>query len=85
MALSAAPLPHLRVIDGGSPLMRIEEAHIEAIAFTHEVEAGVALIVDQIAGLPTPSLAAIDAAYRLAHRARLARAELLALTPEPAA
>ena len=63
------------------PTRGLEEAHVEAIAFTYEVEAGVSLIVDQISGLPTPSLSAIEAAFRLAHRARLARAELIALGP----
>ena len=86
MALRAAPT-HLTVIDGGSPLMRIEEAHIEAIAFCDEVEWAAAEIVNAIVGLPVPSMKAINEATRMAHRASAARAELLALTgqPEPAA
>jgi hypothetical protein len=86
MALPFERLPHLRLIDGrGTAVSRIEEAHVEAIAFTHEVELAAVLIVDQITGLPVPSVAAIDAANRIAHRARLARAELVALGPKDAA
>lgn len=86
MALPADRLPHLRLLDGrATGASRIEEAHVEAIAFTHEVENAATLIVDQITGLPTPSMSAINAAYRIAHRARLARAELLALGPKDAA
>jgi hypothetical protein len=84
MALRAAPT-HLTVIDGGSPLMRIEEAHVEAIAFTHEVEWAAAEIVNAITGLPVPSTHAINEALRMSHRASAARAELLALGPKDAA
>ena len=81
MAIDRAPAaPFLRVIDGGSPQMRIEEAHVEAIAFTHEVEWAAAEIVNAVTGLPVPSMKAINEALRMAHRASAARAELLALT-----
>lgn len=84
MALPIEHLPKLSVIEGGRD-WRIDEAHIEAIAFMDEVEVAVALIVDQITGLPVPSIRAINEAHRLAHRAQLARAEMLALGPKDAA
>jgi hypothetical protein len=80
MTLPAAPLlPHLTVIDGGSPGMRRDEARIEAIAFLDEAEASALLIIDAIVGLPVPSLFAVNEAGKIAHRAALARAEILAL------
>lgn len=85
MALPLEHLPPLRVIDGGSSRMRIEEAHVEAIAFMDEVQRACAEIVNAVTGLPVPSMAAIDTANRIAHRATLARAELLALGPKDAA
>jgi hypothetical protein len=65
--------------------MRREEAHIEAIAFMDEVRAAALVIIDAITGLPVPSMKAINEAYRLAYRAEVARAEMLALEPEPVA
>jgi hypothetical protein len=74
------------VLEGGRAVIQaIEEARVEAVAFTHEVERAAALIVDAITGLPTPSAIAINEASRMAHRARLAREELLALDPRDAA
>lgn len=85
MALPAEHLPRLRVIDGGSPVMRIEEAHVEAVAFCDEVVSGAARIVDALFGLPVPSALAINEAMRLAYRAERAKAELVALGPKDAA
>lgn len=85
MALPVEHLPRLRVIDGGSPSMRIEEAHVEAVAFCDEVVSGAARIVDALFGLPVPSALAINEAMRLAYRAERAKAELVALGPKDAA
>jgi len=74
---------HLTVLEGG---WKREEARVEAIAFLDEAEASALAIIDAIAGLPVPSVFAINEAGKLAHRARLARNEIVALTtPEPAA
>ena len=87
MAIERHDLPPfgLTVIDGGRD-WRADEAHIETIAFLDECEAAAVAIVDAIAGLPVPSAYAINEAGRLAHRARLAKAEILGLIgPEPTA
>lgn len=87
MAVAPETLFHpLTVLDGGrARIQAIEEAHIEAVAFMDECVTAAALIVDAIAGLPIPSLRAIETANRLAHRASLAKAELLDLGPRGAA
>ena len=88
MALPAAPVaaPGLTVIEGGRAVRQaIEEAHVEAIAFTHEVEWAAAEIVNAVTGLPVPSMKAINEALRIAHKANAAKAELLALSPDGAA
>jgi hypothetical protein len=72
---------HLTVLEGG---WKRDEARIETLAFLDEAEASALLIINAITGLPTPSVLAINEAGRIAHRARLARAEILALTPDGA-
>lgn len=67
---------HLTLLEGG---WKREEARIEAIAFLDEAEASAVAIIDAIAGLPVPSVFAINEAGRIAHRARLAKAEILSL------
>ena len=80
MALPREHLPHhLTVLEGG---WKREEARIEAIAFFDEAEASALRIIDAIVALPVPSTVAIDEAGRIAYRARAARAEIIALTPD---
>jgi hypothetical protein len=81
MALDRAPeYPALTLIDGRlSDTARKDEARIEAIAFLDEAEASALLIIDALVGLPVPSLFAVNEAGKIAHRAALARAEILAL------
>ena len=88
MAMHAPAPRHLTLLEGGrKPDRRTasEDARIEAIAFTHEVEWAAAEIVNAIVGLPVPSAHAINEALRMAHRASAAREELIALGPKDAA
>lgn len=80
MATPVEHLPRLRVIDGGSPAMRREEAHIELLTLFAEVEAAARVIVNAVTGLPVPSMVAVNEAHRMAHRAQKARDEYLSLT-----
>lgn len=85
MALPADQLPPfgLTLLEGG---WKRDEARMEALAFLDEAEASAIAIIDAIAGLPVPSVFAINEAGRIAHRARLAKAEIAALTsPDGAA
>lgn len=79
------PAPALTVIEGGRQ-WRAEEAHVELLAFLDEAEVAAMRIIDAIAGLPVPSIRAINEAGKIAWKAQQARAEYMALTtPDPAA
>ena len=95
MALRAAPAPHeasLTVLRGGktpgpkpSRASVMDDARVEAIALCDEVIVAAQRIVNELIGLPVPSMLAIHEATRMAARATRARAELLRLDPDGAA
>ena len=72
MAMPREHLPRLRVIDGGSPAMRREEAHVEVMAFFSEVETGALRAAEAAASV-------LDEMSRLAHRTAEARRQWLVL------
>ena len=97
MALHRAPAaPAFRVIDGGSPAMRADEARIEVIAFFDEAAAAAERLHVILTGLALdyddrirPDLRfrqVLNLVGQVAARADAAKAEVLALTgPEPSA